>query len=188
MYVDTFHSSIRIQLDHTAEDLSHQLGKSQVATAASFIRPTRPSDPPLGFLQALREKYASEEVSDAGAGVESHIEWGGKLVEEVGFDKIRRQLAILNELRIVLLDGMRICGLTANSTSRDSREGEEESWKEGVAEIARTCPAIEELDLSRNLFEDWDQVIMICSPLKRLRSLRVKYAYPDFLCVGFAGP
>ncbi|KAI9674719.1 MAG: hypothetical protein M1817_001623 [Caeruleum heppii] len=156
----------------SADNLFHQLGKSKDATAASFVRPTRPADSQTGFLQALREKYASDIVLPI-VGEESRIQWGGKLVEEVGFEKIRQQLAILNELRIVLLDGMRICGLTIDAGLRGSWEGEEERWRDDVEEVAKTCPAIEELDLSRNLFEDWDQIIRICLPLQRLRSLKV---------------
>ena len=87
------------------------------------------------------------------------IVWGGKTVEEVGFDKIRQQLAMLQELKIVLLDGM--C-LTDNGGAVES------------AKIRGTCPKIQELDLSRNLFEQWEGIAAICEQLDNLRSLKVR--------------
>lgn len=81
----------------------------------------------------------------------------GKVAEEVGFDKIRRQLAQLNELKIVLVDGMRI-----NAAEIDGQS------------IRDVCPKIVELDLSRNLFERCLEIIRICGELKRVRSLRLK--------------
>jgi tubulin-specific chaperone E len=40
-------------------------------------------------------------------------------------------------------------------------------------EIRETCPRIEDLDLSRNLFRSLKTVGEICLPLKRLRTLRL---------------
>ena len=88
---------------------------------------------------------------------------GRKTVEEVGFEKIRQQLAILNELKIVLLDGLCL------ATPRDDPE---------LAKIRETCPKIQELDLSRNLFERWEEVVKICEQLEELRSLKVKVRLP----------
>jgi tubulin-specific chaperone E len=42
------------------------------------------------------------------------------------------------------------------------------------ATIRETCPKIVELDLSRNLFEKFDEVVRICAELDNLRSLRLK--------------
>src|SRR5207248_705816 len=118
-----------------------------------------PADPPLTFLEALHKKY----VSDTPTGPYSQniyqpIEWGGKVVEEVGFEKIRKQLAILHELKIVLLDGFCIYG----------------AGRGDLGEIRRTCPKIVELDLSGNLLEEWEEVVKICGQLVILRSLRLE--------------
>lgn len=88
---------------------------------------------------------------------QKEIQISGKVVEEVGFDKIRAQLAELTELRIVIVDSQRIRTATANG--------------EGISE---TCPKIVELDLSRNLFETCSEIIKICSELRNLKSLRLK--------------
>lgn len=60
-------------------------------------------------MDALRRKYASSDV-DGSKGKEA-IRISGKTVEEVGFEKINRQLASLHELRIVILDGLRVHGI-----------------------------------------------------------------------------
>lgn len=81
----------------------------------------------------------------------------GKFVEEVGFDKIRRQLTQLQDLKIVIVDGACI-----NAVETDELR------------IRDVCPKIVELDLSRNLFERFEDVVEICGELDGLRSLRIK--------------
>ncbi|KAL2840578.1 hypothetical protein BJY01DRAFT_218383 [Aspergillus pseudoustus] len=145
-------------------------------TAGSFVRPSRPSDKPRGFVEALREKYASEfeqrrarqarADADANAAEEKPIEFNGKIAEEVGFDKIRKQLAELEELKIVLLDGLRVAGVLAQEASRQQIE-------DARGDIERICPKITELDLSRNLFTEWKDVADISGPLERLKLLRL---------------
>lgn len=87
----------------------------------------------------------------------------------MGFDKIRRQLAQLNELKIVLVDGMRI----------NAAEIEGQTIKD-------VCPKIVELDLSRNLFESCAEIIRICGELEKVKSLRLKYVglYATRTCSG----
>ncbi|KAJ5762232.1 uncharacterized protein N7511_005614 [Penicillium nucicola] len=144
--------------------------KSNKPTAGSFVRPSRPSDQPRSFLEALREKYASEfedssclNISEASR--KKAIEISGKVVEEVGFDKIRKQLAELKELRIVLLDGLLIAGV---SPSYDQVQDQGAAQK-----IAETCPKIIELDLSRSLLSGWRDVWEICNQLKHLKRLKL---------------
>jgi tubulin-specific chaperone E len=131
---------------------------------ASFIRATRIPDEPRSFLQALRYKYAEDDLEQAAIDPIESIQISGKVVEEVGFEKIRNQQAVLNELKIVLLDGLRICGAGVEAAVETLQEG-----------IANTCPNIAELDLSRNLFEHWNDIADICAPLKKLRVLKVRY-------------
>ena len=108
-------------------------------------------------MEAVERKYATEEVDRrdelALKKEELHMT-GGKIAYEVGFDKIRAQLAQLNELKIVIVDGMKI----------NKAETEEKKIRE-------VCPKIVELDLSRNLFQSLDEVTKICGELDNLRSL-----------------
>lgn len=97
------------------------------------------------------------------------IELGNKIVEEVGFEGIRQRQAMLHDLRIALLDGCRVAGLTGNASERDQQKR-----RRAMAEIREVCPNITELDLSGNLLEDWDEVVGICTQLDLPKSLRVK--------------
>ncbi|KAL2002688.1 hypothetical protein VTN02DRAFT_6171 [Thermoascus thermophilus] len=159
--------------------------KSKHSTAGSFVRPSRPADKPRGFLEALHEKYASEfeeqlsrqrqaqrDGDGDGDPVRLHdlVYFGSKVAEEVGFEKIRKQLAELAELKIVLLDGLRIAGVLA---SEAAAADESEKRDAALADIARTCPKIVELDLSRNLLRRWVDVWDICRQLKQLRLLKL---------------
>ncbi|KAK6213961.1 putative CAP-Gly domain-containing protein [Colletotrichum tabaci] len=129
---------------------------SKNPTAASFVRPSRPADASQSFVAALHGKYNAEAVAER----ESQIQivfFGTKPAEEVGFDKIRRQLARVEDLTIVILDGARV--------AVDVAPGDK-----GVKE---TSPLIAELDISRNLFEEFGQVVKICQELDSLRSLRL---------------
>lgn len=134
------------------------------------MRPDRPADRPRTFLGALRHKYAEEDTTEEKIGDFSSlkaayivgrkqpIRISGKEAEEVGFDKIRRQQSKLDELKIVLLDGLCVSQLSSGDGT----------------EIQKICPLIAELDLSRNLFEELAEVAYICCNLKRLRELRIE--------------
>jgi hypothetical protein len=153
-------------------------------TSASFIRPTRKPDTPRTFVQALKSKYASEQddedFQDPDVKVVFNVQnphktpavqpkpilFNGKLAEEIGFDKIRKQLAQLSELKIIILDGLYM--------HRPEARGN--GWVEGGGkkDVTDACPKALELDLSRNLFEEWREVAAICEQLSDLRSLRVE--------------
>ena len=138
--------------------LNSVIGKNSSLTAGSFVnqKAVRP-DPEQSFVEAVRHKYATEPSHANFSIPEKPIIISTKEVQEVGFDKIRTRLAQLNELRIVLVDGLRI------------------STAEGPGQaIERDCPMIVELDLSRNLFEDWVEIINICKKLKDLQTLKLK--------------
>lgn len=109
-----------------------------------------------------------QDAPSAQSGSQKAIEISGKVVEEIGFDKIRKQLAELQELRIVLLDGLRISGVLPFYNSSD------EQINEAAKEVAATCPKVVELDLSRNLLCRWRDVWEICNQLKHLKRLKVK--------------
>jgi hypothetical protein len=100
------------------------------------------------------------------------IKFSGKVAEEVGFDKIRKQLAQLGELRVVILDGLRMWRPEVRVKKSDGREGE--GWGVDAKDVREACPKAVELDLSRNLFEEWREVASICEGLEKLRNLRVE--------------
>ncbi|EDN03638.1 predicted protein [Histoplasma mississippiense (nom. inval.)] len=138
--------------------------KSKHPTAGSFIRPTRQADRNLSFLQAANEKYVSklEPMTSGHEELQSSkpIEISGKIVEEVGFEKIRRLLAELQELRIVLLDGMRVYGVLARGNRFD--EIGENITLDGISELA----------LDETLME-WKEVAAVSKQFPSLRSLSV---------------
>lgn len=112
-------------------------------------------------MEAVERKYATEEVDrrDELALKKEELQMaGGKIAYEVGFDKIRAQLAQLSELKIVIVDGMKVV----------KAENEEKKIRE-------VCPKIVELDLSRNLFQSWDEIIRISAELDNLKSLTLRY-------------
>ena len=110
-------------------------------------------------MEAVHQKYASEFTQQLlEPREEKLVVISGKVAEEVGFDKIRAQLAQLSELKIVLVDSMKI----------DRAETESKM-------IRDVCPKIVELDLSRNLFSGCKEIIKICAELDKLRDLRIKY-------------
>lgn len=129
-------------------------GLSSSPTAASLLlSSSRTPDPERSFVDAVRQKYGKPATADES----DEIVISGKTVEEVGFDKIRAQQARLHELKIVLVDGQQV------STAESS-----------PLEIRTVCPKIEELDLSRNLFDTLAEVARICTELESLKSLRIK--------------
>ena len=78
-------------------------------------------------------------------------------MEEVGFEKIRQQLAELQELQIVVLDGACIALVESDVEKQNLK--------------------IIELDLSRNLLEDWHEITAICKSLRYLKSLKLEYVH-----------
>ena len=128
----------------------------------------------MSFLKALHNKYASENSKSTTVNAQSKkpLEISGKIVEEVGFEKIREQLARLYELQIVLLDGLCVAGVLSDATVQQAVR-----WREELGRIAETCPKITELDLSRNCIESWVEVEGVCTALPKLKSLKIKYVY-----------
>ena len=126
------------------------------STAGSFIRPSRQCDTPLSFLEALEQKYALSSSADMS------IQISGKTVEEVGFEKIQRQLQKYQDLEVVILDKRCI------SVDEHFKQKSGQSLR-----IANLHLRIQNLDLSRNLLETWMDILSICYPLKHLQTLNV---------------
>ena len=152
---------------------------SSAPASGSFIRPSRIPDPPRSFLDALRFKYAAEDTDQPASARSStvaathlpsgnFIEISGKVVEEVGFERIRQQQAVLQNLRIVLLDGLFLSRITLKRHDSAATAAAQEA-------VAQTCPDLVELDLGWNLLETWTDVAEICLPLKSLQVLKARY-------------
>jgi len=150
-------------------------GLSNDPTAGLFFRPSRPTDAPLGFFEALRKKYASNNESNNQAASDEEIRISGKTVEEVGFEKIRRQLANLQELQIVILDGLQIASREGTKPYHSTKDPDGVLSNSEAPWIHAHDLKIVELDLSRNLLETWADVAAICAPLRFLRFLKLKY-------------
>ena len=131
----------------------NESGRSASPTAASFVRPSRPSDRSVGLFEALKNKYASSSAEEI-AKTANEIHISCKSVEEIGFEKIRRQLADLQELRTVVLDGACVTAVENDLDQQNLK--------------------IVELDLSRNLIESWHEITAICKSLHNLKSLKLE--------------
>ena len=140
------------------DSYSFESGISNSRTPASFIRPAKPKDRTFSFLEALRLKYGSTNDNDLTGANQNGISIGSKTVEEIGFEKIRRQMATLQELGIVVLDDLCITGIKNN---------EDDKWEEQWIDLDSQELNITTLDLSRNLLERWDDVLGICNSLFR---------------------
>ncbi|MCJ1476002.1 hypothetical protein MMC13_004666 [Lambiella insularis] len=144
-------------------------------TAASFIRAESKLDQPVGFMQAVHRKYAPDDGSHAAnnSAMDEPLQISGKVVEEVGFDKIRERQSVLTELRIVVLDGACVAGLGPEPWPLDQDlEDWEKVHEDYICRYGRVqMPHVYELDLSRNVLELWTDVIGICVglPLKVLK-------------------
>lgn len=151
-------SSVSLSPRHTRPGNDTHPGKIRSPTSASFIRPTRPHDGKTDFLTALHEKYAAQHEA------QKPIVFSTKVAEEVGFEKISRKQAQLNELKIVILDGMRLAWAYDSAGKRDKT-------------IRDVCPSITELGMSRNLFTSFGPVVEICAELDHVKTLRLKCVY-----------
>lgn len=121
------------------------------------MRPARPSDGRRSFVTALRAKYV-EEATETRERAAVQIKFSGKVAEEVGFDKVRRQMAQLDELKIAILDGVQMAM----------------AHKSGEQTVAEVSPKLSHIDLSRNLFENLAPVVDICKDLPGLKKLALK--------------
>ncbi|MBZ3881678.1 Tubulin-specific chaperone E [Sciurus carolinensis] len=128
--------------------------KCRHPTGGSFIRPNKVNFG-VDFLTAVKNRYVLEDGAE-GHGEEQIITIGKKPVETVGFDSVIKQQSHLNNLQEISL---RNCAVSC--------AGE----KGG---IARTCPNITRVDVSKNLLASWDEVIRIADQLENLVVLNLR--------------
>ncbi|KAL8644688.1 MAG: hypothetical protein Q9210_007132, partial [Variospora velana] len=138
---------------------------SKEPTAASFVRLSKPFDKWVGFLSAMRIKYGSENDVQAGQTFDA-IRIGGKDVDEVGFSLIAQKQSAWSNLKVISLNGLCLNGVSSKPWQLETR-------RNAVAEITGLGLRCEELDLSRNLLENWYDVVAICSALSELQNLKL---------------
>lgn len=122
-------------------------------------------------MEALNQKYVLLKDGTSATAAES-FQIDGKVVEERGFERIQKQMAMLNELRFVLLDGLCVAGMSARPWDETIETRMHRLQRYQVQRLK-----IVELDLSRNLIETWAEVAGICSGLRNLKSLKLKYVF-----------
>eukprot|EP00736_Rhodelphis_marinus_P011196 Rmarinus@m.30226 len=121
--------------------------------AGSFVKPEK-LDMIVSFAQAIRERYCGGAVDDGHV-----LETAGgqkKAIELVGMTSVATKQSKLTHLKTVCLSEARIGGITPE--------------EDNVAEL---LPAVEELDLSGNLFSSWDEVSSILRQLGTLVTLNL---------------
>ena len=132
-------------------------------------------------MEAVHQKYAPASAKPA-APCEKSVELAepisisGKVVEEVGFDKIRERQAMLDEIQIAILDRARIAGYGSKPWS--SPYGSELldrdfNQNDSITRFGRNLPKLQFLDLSQNLLELWTDVTAICESVL-IKTLRLK--------------
>ncbi|XP_008588204.1 PREDICTED: tubulin-specific chaperone E [Galeopterus variegatus] len=137
-------------------------------TGGSFIRPNKVNFG-IDFITAIKNRYVLEDGPEED-GKEEVITIGNKLVETVGFDTVIKQQSQLCQLEEVSL---RSCAVNC-------------AGDRGA--IARACPNIKELDLSKNLLSSWDEVIRIADQLKHLEVLNLSENKLKFPSVSPSAP
>ncbi|EIW60185.1 uncharacterized protein TRAVEDRAFT_164763 [Trametes versicolor FP-101664 SS1] len=140
-----------------------------VPNSGSFIRPSPAICYGVTFLTALTAKYVESPLGALSSEKVVLGSSGGAIeVEAVGLDKIRGKLAQLERLREVSLDNECV------------------SQADTPGELARKCPGIRGLDLSKNLISGWDVVSAITVELSGLRRLSLnqnRLRPPQYFCV-----
>ncbi|KAJ3235913.1 hypothetical protein HDU78_004915 [Chytriomyces hyalinus] len=166
------------------KDSSKWLFRVAVEGSASFVKAATLNAkillPQSTFLSALRVKYSnrssktrrSDQVEKVkSSGLRTRAVGEEVDVELVGWDKTRKQQSELERISIVGLAGMHIGWLDPALTAISCRTFAPSDQTHGS--ISAVCPAIEDLDLSRNLFSNWHDIARITMELKKLESLRL---------------
>ncbi|TPX40833.1 hypothetical protein SeLEV6574_g06383, partial [Synchytrium endobioticum] len=123
--------------------------------AGSFIKPSSKIKFGRSYLAAVQTKYIfndEDELANMG-------DWGGKVVEAIGWEKIKRKQKTLSWLQEVNVSGLQISGI-GNDTEEAVRESSKSLW---------------ELDMSRNLFRTISEVGVLTRCMSKLEVLRLNY-------------
>ncbi|XP_069427681.1 tubulin-specific chaperone E isoform X2 [Ovis canadensis] len=127
--------------------------KCRHPTAGSFIRPNKVNFG-VDFLTAIKNRYVLEDEPKEEQ-TEQIVIIGNKPVETIGFDSVIKQQSQLSKLQDVSLRNCAVNG----------------AGDQGG--IAKACPNIRSIDLSKNLLSSWEEVIDIANQLKHLEVLNL---------------
>ncbi|XP_042765332.1 tubulin-specific chaperone E isoform X1 [Panthera leo] len=127
--------------------------KCRHPTGGSFVRPNKVNFG-VDFLTAVNNRYVLEDGPEED-GKEQPVTIGNKPVETIGFDSVVKQQSQLSKLQEISL---RNCVVSC-------------AGDKGA--IAKACPNIRRVDLSRNLLSSWDEVLSIADQLKHLEVLNL---------------
>ncbi|XP_060262711.1 tubulin-specific chaperone E isoform X1 [Ovis aries] len=136
--------------------------KCRHPTAGSFIRPNKVNFG-VDFLTAIKNRYVLEDEPKEEE-TEQIVIIGNKPVETIGFDSVIKQQSQLSKLQDVSLRNCAVNG----------------AGDQGG--IAKACPNIRSIDLSKNLLSSWEEVIDIANQLKHLEVLNLsenKLTFPS---------
>ncbi|KAF4018775.1 hypothetical protein G4228_010906 [Cervus hanglu yarkandensis] len=136
--------------------------KCRHPTGGSFIRPNKVNFG-VDFLTAIKNRYVLEDEPKEEE-TEQIVIIGNKPVETIGFDSVIKQQSQLSKLQDVSL---RNCAVNGAGD------------KGG---IAKACPNIRSIDLSKNLLSSWEEVTDIANQLKHLEVLNLsenKLTFPS---------
>ncbi|KAH3683902.1 hypothetical protein WICPIJ_005102 [Wickerhamomyces pijperi] len=120
----------------------------QIPNSGSFLKASKKHDGVRDFYSALVDTYADDFK-------ESEIKIGSKVVESLGFDKLQRLQSDFHYLKDISLSRKQICAFDVKNL---------ELVSDGLKNL-------EKLDLSFNLFEDFNDVVNI---LKCLNARKLK--------------
>ena len=156
--------------------------------AGSFIRPSL-SKLSFGssFLQAIRYKYITEPESNSDTTTAIAQQYSRKNLAEIeieapNMEGVRKRNAQLHKLREVGLGGWKKENANGNNSAADDSESfaevarafnEVQGEKEG--DIAKTCPNLRWLDLSRSLLPSWQELSKITKELQQLETLLLHF-------------
>nr|XP_019602536.1 PREDICTED: tubulin-specific chaperone E isoform X1 [Rhinolophus sinicus] len=127
--------------------------KCRHPTGGSFVRPNKVNFG-VDFLTAIKKRYVLEDGPEE-VGKEQIVTIGNKPVETIGFDSIIKQQSQLSKLQEISL---RNCAVSC-------------AGDKGA--IAKACPNIRNVDVSRNLLSSWDEVTDIADQLTHLEVLNL---------------
>lgn len=165
----------------------------QNTNAGSFIRSSS-SKLSFGssFLQAIRYKYVTEpEVENASNHTVSAQQYSRKNLADIeieapNMDGVRKRNAQLHKLREVGLGGWKMERSEDLNSKGDNAANASESFAEvarafeevrgeGEGDIAKTCPNLRWLDLSRSLLPSWQELSKITKELQHLETLLLHF-------------
>jgi hypothetical protein len=126
----------------------------------SFVRRGKVTQPGIGLVEAVKDRYGVVEGKTAGVEEENILdlqaEIGARFVEVVGFDKVNKEQSQIRGLRTVSVRNM---GVVGRGTGLD---------------VTEELPKLRDLDLSESLVCSWAEVSVICNQLK-LHTLDLSY-------------